>query len=243
MKDLYKEIFRRKSFRSYPNKLEIDENLESKIFFKANSLSTFDSTIKTKVYITKLINSKKNDYVLHFYSEIKPNYRLNAGFMLEEFVLYLTSLNVGTLFVGSKQDKTHKNETLKYILTVNFSLVSSDSFRLPTDNISRKDRNLFIKGFIEEEVINAVRYSASAVNKQPWLFEGITTGDTYQIICYVDKDNSFLGFKLDGCFDVGIAIYNILVTLNYLGKKYSLTVESKDLKYGNFQEVARITYL
>lgn len=170
-KDLYKQIFRRKSFHTF------DERTSEKItkeeiddIYKA--YKSFDSLydIKTDIKIVETKETTCNrdaEYCIMIFSEKKEGYYQNVGYLGEQLDLYLVSKNIGSLWFGiAKSDEVYNG--LDYVIMIAIAKVSE--FRKDMFKSKRKEINEFWSGD-DFGVANIARFAPSACNSQPWIVE------------------------------------------------------------------------
>ena len=173
MIDLYQEIFKRKSFHLFvggekPNEEEIDE-LED--FIK--TVKPLYDDIKTEIIIVpeeETTCHRGADFCVLFYSEPKGDYLRNIGYMGEQIDLYLTSLDMGSLWFGIGQPKVKRDNGLDYIIMIAFKKMPKNSFRKDMYKSKRKEIDEIWSGEIMP-LTNIVRFAPSACNTQPWYVE------------------------------------------------------------------------
>ena len=106
--NLYESIDRRKSVRSYAMEPLADIVLNHIQEF-SDKTERLDDTIGMKTEIISNFSGKKlfhgycnvkAPYYLVLYSEKSEGYRLNAGYVAEQIVLYITLKNIGSCYLG-----------------------------------------------------------------------------------------------------------------------------------------------
>lgn len=172
-KQLYKEIFRRKSFHIFREKSgeaisqeELDDIL--------NAYKNFESLngIKTDIKIVKAEDTtcrRNEDYCIMLFSEIKDGYLQNIGYLGEQLDLYLVSKNIGSLWFGIAKSK-EVYSGLNYVIMI--AIAKVNSFRKDMYKAKRKELDIIWKGD-DLGIGNIVRFSPSACNSQPWYVENI----------------------------------------------------------------------
>ena len=132
--DLYKMIFKRKSFHlfrdsktkeEYSKLYKIDDNELQNIKETFYSLKPLNKDIKVKIEIitNEYTNCNRGqEFCILFYSEKKENYLQNIGYLGEQLDLYLVSKNIGSLWFGiAKSNEVHGtglvNRSLQIIVT------------------------------------------------------------------------------------------------------------------------------
>lgn len=172
-KELYNEIFRRKSFHLYKDvgntpitKEEIKDIEQAYLSFQP-----LDASIKTKIVITKEDTTIKRgqEYVVLFYSEKKGNYLQNIGYLGEQLDLYLVAHNIGSLWCGMAKTSKKEIDGMHYIISMCLRKVDNlTEFR--KDMYSSKRKELSETWHSEKllEEANIARFAPSACNSQPW---------------------------------------------------------------------------
>ena len=172
-KELYKEIFRRKSFHTFRernNESITNEELEDIL----NAYKNFESLngIKTDIKIVKAEETtcKRNEeYCIMLFSEIKDGYLQNIGYLGEQLDLYLVSKNIGSLWFGIAKSNEVYND-LNYVIMI--AIAKVDSFRKDMFKSKRKSIEEIWTGD-DLGIADIVRFAPSACNSQPWYVENI----------------------------------------------------------------------
>ncbi|MEE0955666.1 MAG: nitroreductase family protein [Eubacterium sp.] len=182
--NLYEAIFSRKSVRSFTNEA-VSEEILDKIREQFNQiLAPFG---KVKADYSVLDNRKgqlrmlsmfsvKAPYYLAFYSDQSRKHMMNIGYLMEEMVLFLTTLGLGTCFIGSrrvkKDDQTKGDLSLVGLVAFGHAKgdvyrKSVDASRLPMDEICIFKE---VPRQWMQQLLEAARLAPSALNSQPWRF-------------------------------------------------------------------------
>ena len=108
-------IFKRKSIRRYDYNLSITEAEMEDIRQAINNFRPLvkDIKVKFKIVESKETTSKRGEYCLLMYSEEKPLYLLNVGYMLEQMDLFLASRNIGVCWYALAKTKELKLDGLE----------------------------------------------------------------------------------------------------------------------------------
>lgn len=118
----------------------------------------------------------KAPYYLLISSELKKDYLLNAGYRLEQAVLYLTARGVGTCFQGAAAfpEEIRSELDYEYVMAVAFGKTRREVYRDPKKRkrLPLKDLASFKEepGELIRAVLQAAAASPSAYNSQPWRF-------------------------------------------------------------------------
>ena len=182
--NLYEAIFARKSVRNYSFESLPSQTMDKIWEHYRNTMALF-SGIGTDMAILdnrkgqeKLLSlvSVKAPYYLAFYSEESERYLMNIGYLMEEMVLYLCSIGLGTCFIGSS--RVRKSETVKngkkLVGIVAFGKShgphtrrQSEAKRLPLEELCVFKE---VPRQWMTQMLEAARLSPSSMNSQPWRF-------------------------------------------------------------------------
>ncbi|MDF2941570.1 MAG: hypothetical protein K0S01_428 [Herbinix sp.] len=240
----FEAIFSRRSIRHFLNeKLEWD--VISDILEFANSLPMLIEGIAVEFKLVSNIETKqgfhgpfnvKAPYYLCISSEESEDYLLNAGYLMEQLNLYITSKGLGTCYLiaypGSGLKATMKYE---YTLALAFGKTNLSLYR---DSIEAKRLSESEVVVYKEEVtldikqvLAAARLAPSGFNSQPWRF--VVYKNRIHVFA---KKNIFLAKALDynKMIDMGIMMANLLLAAEELWVEVSLT-KSDSLKNKQLQ--------
>lgn len=169
------------------------------------------------------------------------NADLGAGYAGEDLILFLTSLGLGTVWIGGTMDRAafekaaglKEDEVMPCItplgvparMSMRESLmrkgVKADQ-RLPLDEIFSDREDIVLQDAVYRDALEAVRLAPSAVNKQPW-----------RIIHDRDGFHFFLKRSLQAGegsdmqkVDMGIALCHFLLSLKEAGRDAQLISDS-----------------
>jgi len=205
-------IYQRKSVRNY--KLEkLSEGQLNQVREQIAKLQALFADIKYEIIISDKVNGlfKVNaPHYLLFYSEVKAGYLQNIGFIGQYLSLYLSSINLGSCWLGVA--KATEKRSLPFVISMAFGVASEALFREEKQFI-RKDISEVSN--VNNKIVNAGRLAPSAVNVQDWYF--FQQGK--QIHCY-QKKLDFLKAKMLGdkmpAINLGIALCHLSIMLeNY----------------------------
>ena len=211
--NLYQMIFKRRSVRKY-KKEAVPEQLQGDIENFFNQLSPLYPDISTRLVIR---NNEKGGLsvkgmlkvdapcYLVFYSEEKEGYLRNAGWLLEQMVLYMTGKGLGTCYLGDTQIGGEDPDGLKQVIVVAFGYPKSLLYRDPATakRLSLKELCVYKEepGENVKNILKAVRLAPSALNSQPWRFI------VYRDRIYIFACREFLPvFRMRAMRDLGIGI-------------------------------------
>jgi len=235
-KHLAEMIYKRKSVREYlKNPAEIlENNIDLIKFFDIQPLIE-NINIKVKVLRKAEVNNKRSDYCIAFYSEKKPNYLENIGFIGQQIELELQGKGLGTCWWGMKMPKkNHKNiNDLNCIITMTAGIPKSPETRIYPEGFKRKTvRDIIIGDTIPDNLIEAIRIAPSAINLQPWLLE--KNNNMYNF--YIKPPETIMEkmIKKMRHIDMGIAMAHLFVQAKANGSKITFGFEGKDTEQGKY---------
>jgi len=219
-------IDKRRSVRQYT--IMITEEIKDKLKNFIKNLKPLYPEIGYEIKIVERdkVKSKVSapEYIL-FFSEEREGKELNAGFMLQQIDLFLQSEGAGTCWLGLATTEEKSEKGFKFVIMLSVGMTekalrnSKDDFlRKPLDEVGNlSDKNL----------LEGIRLSPSAVNRQPWYFE---QREKDIIDVYLDRkilENLFL--KRFNMIDIGISLCHLYVGLIEQGKRFEI-INKKDAK-------------
>ena len=226
MKELYESIFKRKSIRKFDEKLTITEKELKEIKEEAEKLIPLVDDIKVKFEIVEResTTAKRGEYCFVMYSEKKPNYLINAGYLLEQMDLLLASLNIGVCWYGLAKPKELQTGDLDYVIMLAFGKSRPQDFRNKGSKFNRKGIDEIWKGEFDLDIKEAVRIAPSACNTQPWR---IVSEDSSIKVYRNTKIKSFIpASKIPyyNSIDIGICLCFLEVALLQKGYEFERTL-------------------
>ena len=182
----YEAISYRKSVRKFET-TPIAETLMKKIQRFIQELSPWSERCQWKMEMIDMTSQKGSaiaikgfglvqaPYYLVFYGEKGSEAKRNAGYMMEQMVLYLTTKGLGSCYQGgAKLQKEKRQDSLRPLLVMAFGYPMK---RLLRDGAVAKRYPLKELCIFKEEVgeetksiLYAARLAPSAYNIQPWRF-------------------------------------------------------------------------
>ena len=166
-------IYYRRSCRSYSSEpLTRAELAEIEDFSK--TLVPLDSAIQTSMQIVpgdavRFYFPWKAPQLIAFFSEYKPGYLENAGFLLQQMDLWLQSRGLGVcwLGLGKLKNQVKTPEGMEFVILL--------AFGTPKEVLSREKRKFNRKTMAEisdweDKKLECVRVAPSSTNSQPWYF-------------------------------------------------------------------------
>lgn len=182
--NLYEAIFVRKSVRSYTGEA-LSPQLLDKVKAHYRELTGLFGGIETEISVLdnrrgqqRMLSlfSVKAPYYLVFYSEEAPRYLMNMGYLMEQMVLYMCSLGIGTCFIGSNKIKKELQEKdgRKMVGIVAFGKSKGSHVRKQAEAKRLSIDQLCIFKEVPRQwmrqLLESARFAPSAMNDQPWRF-------------------------------------------------------------------------
>lgn len=240
MKELYDMIFKRKSMRKFDETMFLTEEELAKIKQKTEMLIPLADDIRVRFEIVERASTtaKRGEYCLLIYSESKPHYLINAGYLLEQMDLFLTLHDIGVCWYALAKAKEIQVDGLDYVIMLAFGKSHTQDFRRDISQFKRKNSEEIWKGSFDSEVINAVRLAPSACNTQPWRI----ISDSNCIKVYRSRlVKSFIpDSKLPyyNSIDMGICICFLEISLIQKGYKFDRRLITEENSNSELLEIA-----
>ena len=174
-KSLYDMIFKRKSFhlfRSTGDEIITGPEL-SQIREAYRGFTPLCPDIRTEIRIVpgeETSCHRGEQYCILLYSENKPHYLQNIGYLGEQLDLYLVSRNIGTLWFGIGKTEEASSDGLEFVIMIAVRKIDDEKkFRKDMYKSKRKPAGEIWEGEQIDGVTDIVRFAPSACNTQPWL--------------------------------------------------------------------------
>lgn len=236
--NFYETIFKRKSVRKYSLK-PLDDKTLFEIEEYVNKVKPLYDNIKTEIRIipkdgVNILLPIKAPHYLVMTSENKEGYLTNAGYMLEQVDLFLSTNGLGCCYLGMAQPTklTRRSSKLEFVIVLAFGNAAEPVHRTDVSEFKRKSRMQITNIINNDQLLESARLAPSATNSQPWFF----TGGNGVINSYCVKSNLIKALVYDKMnkIDMGIALCHIAVTAKHLGKQiefiYDKTAEDSNPK-------------
>src|ERR1035437_7033600 len=221
--ELYRTIFIRKSIRKY-DMTPLSSEVMNKIIDFAGQVKKLDESIKYEFTflgtndVKNLLPIKAPHYIC-LYSENKPGYLMNTGFVLQQVDLYLSANNIASCWLGlakpARQVLAPKNN-MEFVIMLAFGNTEEQLHRTDTSVFIRKKMTDISSIPDAEEILEPVRLAPSASNSQPWYFSGtveemnVTREKPGLLKAYI--------YERMNQIDVGIALCHLWLSLEHHGK-------------------------
>ncbi|HHT98162.1 MAG TPA: hypothetical protein GXZ90_09760 [Clostridiales bacterium] len=181
--NIFDSLNSRKSIRKYTNE-RIDFNILNEIIDYANNLTGLFENIDVEFHIIENTNKFKSfgffnikaPYYLCISSVNSDDSNINAGYLMQQISLYLSTIGLGSCIISTPIPKHLEQPDFKYeyITALAFGYTNEDLFRDKIDSVRlSEDKVVYYKMDVSrdiKEIINAARLSPSYLNNQPWKF-------------------------------------------------------------------------
>lgn len=225
--NLYDAIFVRKSTRNFLME-EVDSKLLDNLIHFTKHVSYLEEEYQVSFKIVKNVNGGneavsgmlvKAPYYLLIASQEKEGHLYNAGYVLEQIVLYLTTKGLGTCILGlTKQKRNH-------IVEMEYPVAAILAFGKTKESIYRDQKKA--KRMSEEQlcsvksdlpgsirgILKAARLAPSSMNNQPWRF--VVYENRLHVFAHKDLLVSRL-LRDTRSIDIGIVLAHIMLTCEEL---------------------------
>lgn len=227
--NFYEAIFKRKSVRKYDLKaFETGALLEVEAFIR--KVKPLYDNIKTEFKIVSqgevngLLTVKAPHYLI-MTSENKIGYLTNAGYMLQQLDLFLSSRGIGSCYLGLTQPAKDIKKGLEneVVMVLAFGNPAEEIHRADISEFKRKQLSEITNIINYEQILEPVRLAPSATNSQPWYF---TDGrGVIHVYCIKPNFLKALVYEKLNKFDIGIALYHLEVSVEHFGGKIEFVRE------------------
>ena len=169
-------IVKRKSVRSISESPLTEKDLNMILSFTQNASPLFPA-IRTSIRLLtraeiQTFTSVFAPHYLAVYSETSSDSQLNVGFILQQTDLYISSLGLGSCWLGMTKPKQTDYDGLTFVILLAFGKPEEDVHRISVNQFKRKSLAEISSPGAIPSYIEAVRLAPSAMNKQPWYFTG-----------------------------------------------------------------------
>ena len=213
--DLKNMITKRASVRKYTDR-PVSEEIRSEIldiFRQATPLYP-DIQVEAKIVDREQVRFYmpwKTPQLIAFFSENKPGYLENAGFLLQQVDLYLQSRGLGACWLGMgkfRKSEVPQMDGMEFVIFIAFGHPEGKYLRENLTQFKRKPMTEITDR--EDPRLEPARLAPSATNSQPWYFTH--EGETIHAFC---SEAGLLRHKMLGNMnriDMGIALAHLYIT-------------------------------
>lgn len=245
--NLYEAIAVRQSIRKFTAK-EVPEALRNQILEFGKKATRLSDRIGIEIEIHD--NTSKSagikgmwkveaPYYLVIYSDTLGGYARNAGYVMEQMVLYMTSKGLGSCYQGGAKLKLSGKSGKTQVMIVAFGYAKGRLYRESpfAKRLSLNELCVFKEEAGEQmkAVLRAARLAPSAFNSQLWRF--IVYAD--RIYVFAKKGNFLMRGDDDmQDFSIGVMLSHIMLATEELWLELETTTEeqfaSKTYKNGDY---------
>ena len=172
MNDYYDLLARRRSVRKYDESAPLTQAELDEITAFLDTLTPLIDGIEVAFTLLKRTetNAKFGEYGIRMFSEKKPNYLVNAGFMLEQFDLFLASRGIGACWYGlaGRPKPSACPKGTAYVILIVFGRSDGELFRGDISEFNRRPQDELWTGDFAADVKEKALLAPSACNSQPW---------------------------------------------------------------------------
>jgi nitroreductase len=252
--NMFDAIFSRRTIHHFlQEKLEWD--VIDGILNFANSLPMLTKGISVEFKLVSNIEKKqgfhgpftiKAPYYICISSEEKEDYLINAGYLMQQLNLYITSKGLGTCFVEALSPGYSLKSSMKYkyVTALAFGKTAETLYRnsLEAKRLPEKDTVIYKEEVTPDirQILTAARLAPSLYNSQPWRF--VVYKNRIHIFT---KKNYILSPLLDfnKMIDMGVMMANFLLAAEELWVDVSLSKSSsiQSRQFHNNEYVCTVT--
>lgn len=212
--ELKEMISRRKSVRKYTG-VPVDAATLQKIRNFGATVKPLYPDIKVHWEIVEKEQVRfylpwKTPQLIAVYSENKPGYLENAGFIFQQMDLYLQSIGLGVCWLGlgkMRQRLDSIAEGMEFVILLAFGHPEGEALRTQLGQFQRK--TLSEISDVADSRLEPARLAPSSTNSQPWLFAH--EGDTIHAYCSQKGRARHVGLGAMNKIDMGIALAHLYV--------------------------------
>lgn len=224
---------------------ELNNELLDELDIFIAGIEGYNPGIDVNVEIVKTLGKKmRPPYYAVLYSEDKPGNYMNAGFIMEQIVLYLISRGVATCYKMLPIGINSRDELgRKYMICIAFGIPKDEMYRNP-DSAKRIaiDRLCVMKSKATRDmrsILKIARLAPSSFNSQPWRFV-VSEGKIH--VFKREAGTSLTDHISD--IDVGIMLANIVTCAEELWIDITVKEVSdiKTKKYANNKYIVTIKF-
>jgi len=214
--NLYEGMYLRRSIRHF--RIEtVDKNILDNILNFTDHLEMLDENQQVQFEIIENTEDKSVPYYLVLSALPVEGYQLNAGFLMQQVMLYIMTKGLGSSFMKYHKLPIHKIQGFEPLVMLAFGKTdksiyreSKRAYRLPiTDLCSFKTP----VSDDMKKILNAGRLAPSSFNSQPWRF--VVYDNRIHLFCKKSK-TPFDPLKSMKNIDVGIALANMYLAAEEL---------------------------
>jgi len=223
--ELYQAMFSRRSVRKYDLE-KLDAATMDRIVSFAASMRPLFADIRTELRFlgpedVKGMFKVDAPHFLAVYSEKKPGYEANAGFLLQQADLFLSSMGLGSCWQGGPRPVRGMRQVsdLDFVIMLAFGR-SLEAVHRNRSDFKRKALSEITDLTDHFDILEAARVAPSGINNQSWYFSG-SDGTIHAYAARSAVTDSM------NRINVGIALAHIWLAAEHEGKQATFAVEDR----------------
>ncbi|MGN0907122.1 MAG: nitroreductase family protein, partial [Bullifex sp.] len=221
-------IYRRKSHRSFSDRnLTQSETELALVAFNASSPLINDIRVAARLVKKEETSVSRGEYCLLIYSEKKPLYLENIGYILASTDLILQQNGIGSCFLGMGRTRHKEHEGLPFATMLNIGALKEGSLRNSVSDFTRNDPSGKLSA-LPDDVALQCSLAPSACNSQCWETE--KSEDGVRII-RGEGNPSIMRGGIKTFFnriDMGIFLWYLSASLSHNGHTFTLKLTGSD---------------
>jgi nitroreductase len=203
-------IYKRKSTRKYQPELIDEKSLQDiqNYFTKIKPLHCdikVNFSIVTKKSMKGLTSLFSPQYIIVM-SENTKGYLVNAGFMLQQVDLYLSSIELGSCWLGMAHPKEKLIDNMEFVIALAFGTPTESPYR---ELVDFKRKSLDKISNTPDNRLEVIRLAPSAMNLQKYYF--LTEDNTIHAYCTKASVLTIKQLVKMREIDIGIALAHLYV--------------------------------
>jgi len=239
--ELYDMIFKRKSVRKYED-APLNVRVVSEILEFAAKAEPLHKEINTGITVVfkddvKVFLPIISPHYLMLTSELREGYLENAGFILQQVDLFLSSKGFGSCYVGMAlpSKDTRKMSELEFVIFMAFGTPAEPVHRTDSSQFRRKALEKIADLSVLSEDVNSfynvtallesVRLAPSATNNQPWFL--VPGKDKLEFYCVKPGFIKSIAYRKMNKIDMGIALCHCALAAANSGKTYEFICDNQ----------------
>lgn len=215
----YEAIFKRRSVRKYREE-EVEEPILEQIREFGKDPTEIWPKIRVKWEIYRASDHKvkglfqvKAPYYAALYSEECEDSQIHAGYLMQQLVLQLHTLGIGSCYQGGARLKEEKEGDLKLMMILAFGY-PAEALERKRSEFKRMELKKLVRanapvGKTAKKLLEPARLAPSALNQQPWRF--VVTENRIHLFV---RRPGLVGYQkqLDkNLFSAGIALSHMMI--------------------------------
>lgn len=214
--NLYEGIYMRKSVRHYCME-KVEEELLNHILNFTGHLQMLDDSQQVQFEIIDNTDGKGAPYYLVLSALPVQGYLLNAGFLMQQVMLYIMTKGLGSCFMQYHSLPIKQTGEMEPVIMLAFGKTDKGIYRetKKAKRLEIRDICCFKTAVSEDirKILSAARLAPSSLNSQPWRF--VAYENRIHLFCKKEK-GIFRAINKLNQVDVGNALANMYLAAEEL---------------------------